>query len=128
MGKILDLIGELVPITGNSTIDSIIFCIISGVAFWVAWNLTRELADDVGYDSGWMSVIHSAIRIFVFLVLMAIAIGIVRFVRFVLSFEWWFYLIIGIPIAIISISEKCITNQIKKKGIDKDGIHKKLRK
>ena len=128
MAKILDLIGDIVPITGNSTIDSIIFCIISGVAFWVAWNLTGELADDVSYDSGWMSVIHWAIRIFVFLLLMAIAIGIVRFFTFVLSFKWWFYVIVGIPILTIYILNKCLTNYAKRNGIDINGIHKKLRK
>lgn len=128
MAKILDLIGEIMPITGNSTIDSIIFCIISGVAFWTAWNFTRELADDVGYDSDWMSVIHWTIRIFVFLLLMAIAIGIVRFFTFVLSFEWWFYVIIGIPILTIYILNKCLTNYVKRNGIDINGIHKKLRK
>ena len=68
MGKqIIDLIGELVSISGNSTVDSIIFAIIGVISFLVAFGIVGWIFDAIGiYDSDLMSGTHWLIRVLVF--------------------------------------------------------------
>ena len=65
MGKaIIDLIGELVPISGNSTVDSIIFAIIGAISFMIAFGIVGLIFDALGfYDSDLMSDTHWLIRV-----------------------------------------------------------------
>ena len=71
MGKqIIDLIGELVSISGNSTVDSIIFAVIGAISFMVAFGIVGWIFDATGrYDSDLMSDTHWLVRVLVFAVL-----------------------------------------------------------
>ena len=65
--QIIDLIGELVSISGNSTVDSIIFAIIGVVSFMVAFGVVGWIFDAFGrYDSDLMSGLHWFFRVLVF--------------------------------------------------------------
>ena len=68
MGKqIIDLIGKLIGITCDFTVDGIIFAIIGLIAFSVAIGLVGKIFDALGfYDSDIMSDVHWIIRVAVF--------------------------------------------------------------
>ena len=100
MKAILDFISNICPITGDSLIDTILFAIIAAIALYAAWKLTGAAADFSGsYDSGGMSALHWLIRFFVFFLLLGIVLGIVNFIRWVGSWPWWGYLILGLGVA-----------------------------
>lgn len=100
MKAILDFISNICPITGNSLIDTILFAIITAIAFSVAWKLTGAAADFTGsYDSGGMSALHWIIRFIVFFLLLGIVLAIINFIHWVGSWPWWGYLILGLSIA-----------------------------
>ena len=101
MKQLIDFISNIVPITGNSIVDTVLFFVITGIAFLVAWWITGVLASSVNYDSDTMSGIHWIVRIIIFLGLLGLCIGIVHLFRWFLSFEWWVYLLIGISIFLI---------------------------
>lgn len=98
MGKqIIDLIGEYVSISGNSTVDSIIFAIISFISFLIAFGFVGLIFDALGfYDSDLMSDVHWSIRVVVFVVLTQIGVKIAQFIKWLFSFQWWLYVIAGV--------------------------------
>jgi len=98
MGKaIIDFISEYVPISGNSTIDSILFAIISFVSLSIAFSLVGDLFDFLGfYDADIMSGAHWFIRVFVFCALTYLGVESAKFIRWLFSFQWWVYVIAGI--------------------------------
>ena len=98
MGKqIIDLIGELVSISGNSTVDSIIFAIIGVISFLVAFGIVGWIFDAIGrYDSDLMSDTHWLIRVLVFVGLTWIGVKIAQAIKWLFSFQWWVYLIAGV--------------------------------
>ena len=98
MGKqIIDLIGELVSISGNSTVDSIIFAIIGVISFLVAFGIVGWIFDAIGiYDSDLMSGTHWLIRILVFAGLTWIGVKIAQLIKWLFSFQWWVYVIAGV--------------------------------
>lgn len=98
MGKqIIDLIGELVSISGNSTVDSIIFAIIGVVSFMVAFGMVGWIFDAFGrYDSDLMSDVHWLIRVLVFAGLTWLGVKIAQFIKWLFSFQWWVYVIAGV--------------------------------
>lgn len=98
MGKqIIDLIGELVSISGNSTVDSIIFAIIGVISFLVAFGIVGWIFDAIGrYDSDLMSDTHWLIRVLVFAGLTWIGVKIAQFIKWLFSFQWWVYVIAGV--------------------------------
>lgn len=102
MKQFLDFISNLIPITGDSTADTIIFFVIGAIAFAIAWWITGLVASGVDYDSNGMSGIHWLVRGVIFIGLMLFAIGLTRLIRWFLSFEWWVYLIIGVSICLIT--------------------------
>ena len=102
MKQFLDFISNLIPITGNSMADTIIFFVIGAIAFAVAWWITGAAASAVDYDSDTMSGIHWLVRGIIFVGLMLFAIGLTHLIKWFLSFEWWVYLIIGISIVLVS--------------------------
>lgn len=120
MSQFLDFISNLVPITGNSTVDTVLFFIIGAVAFGVAWFITGGLAGALDYDSDAMSFVHWVVRLLIFFGLMGLFIGIVQFIRWFLSFEWWVYLIIGVSILLIAggiITLVLVSKNKKKNGV-----------
>ena len=98
MGKqIIDLIGELVSISGNSTVDSIILAIIGVISFLVAFGIVGWIFDAIGrYDSDLMSDTHWLIRVLVFAGLTWIGVKIAQFIKWLFSFQWWVYVIAGV--------------------------------
>lgn len=102
MSKIIDIISELVEITGNGTIDSILFAIAGFIAFSVAFGLIGIIFDFTGnYDSDLMSGTHWLIRTIVFIILTWLFVKIFVFFTWLLSFEWWVYLVAAIVIILI---------------------------
>ena len=102
MSKIIDIISELVEITGNGTIDSILFAIAGIIALSVAFGLVGIIFDLTGnYDSDLMSDTHWLIRTIVFIILTWLFIKIFEFFTWLLSFEWWVYLVATIVIILI---------------------------
>ena len=98
MGKqIIDLIGELVSISGNSTVDSIIFAIIGVISFLVAFGIVGWIFDAIGiYDSDLMSGTHWLIRVLVFAGLTWLGVKIAQLIKWLFSFQWWVYVIAGV--------------------------------
>lgn len=126
--KIIDLIGEIVQISGNSTIDSIIFAIIGLIAFSIAFDLVGLIFDAIGlYDARIMSDVHWLIRVLVFGLITFILVKIAQFIAWLCSFQWWVYviafvLIIGILVLIYLVkykSKKKNFTQNKKPPIEK---------
>ena len=98
MGKqIIDLIGELVSISGNSTVDSIIFAIIGVISFLIAFGIVGLVFDAIGiYDSDLMSDTHWLIRVLVFAGLTWVGVKIAQLIKWLFSFQWWVYVIAGV--------------------------------
>ena len=98
MGKaIIDLIGEWVSISGNSTVDSIIFAIIGFISFAVAFGVVGWIFDVIGiYDSDLMSDAHWLIRVLVFVGLTWLSVKIAQLIKWLFSFQWWVYVIAGV--------------------------------
>lgn len=98
MGKaIIDLIGELVEISGNSTIDTIIFAIIGAISLSIAFGLVGIIFDALGfYDSDLMSDTHWSIRVLVFAGLTWLGVKIAQLIKWLFSFQWWVYVIAGV--------------------------------
>ena len=98
MGKaIIDLIGELVSISGNSTVDSIIFAIIGVISCMIAFGIVGLIFDALGfYDSDLMSDTHWLIRLLVFVGLTWLGVKIAQLIKWLFSFQWWVYVIAGI--------------------------------
>lgn len=103
MGKqIIDLIGELVEISGNSTVDGIIFFVIGLISFSVSFGLVGKIFDALGfYDSDIMSDVHWSIRVTVFGGLTYLCIKIAQFITWLFSFQWWVYVIAVIIVVVI---------------------------
>ena len=98
MGKaIIDLIGELVSISGNSTVDSIILAIIGTISFLIAFGIVGWIFDAIGiYDSDLMSDTHWLIRVLVFAGLTWLGVKIAQLIKWLFSFQWWVYVIAGV--------------------------------
>lgn len=98
MGKaIIDLIGDLVEISGNSTIDTIIFAIIGAISLSIAFGLVGIIFDALGfYDSDLMSGTHWLIRVLVFAGLTWVGVKIAQLIKWLFSFQWWVYVIAGV--------------------------------
>lgn len=95
MGKqIIELIGNLVQISGNSTVDSILFAIIGAISFLIAFGFVGWIFDAIGkYDSDMMSDTHWLIRVLVFAVLTYIGVKIAQAIKWLFSFQLWVYII-----------------------------------
>ena len=116
MGKqIIDIIGELVSISGNSTVDGIIFALIGVIAFSIAFGIVGLLFDAIGiYDSDLMSDTHWFIRVLVFAGLTWIGVKIAQLIKWLFSFQWWVYVIAGVVFIGIIISIYYIKSRIAK--------------
>lgn len=116
MGKIIiDLIGELVEISGNATVDTFIFAIIGVISFAIAFGLVGVLFDALGfYDSDIMSGAHWIIRVAVFAGLTYVGVKVAQFIRWLFSFQWWVYVIIGIVFVGIVVFVYYIKHRISK--------------
>ena len=94
MKEIIDFITGFVEITGNPVVNYIILAVVGLVSFLVAFGLVGIIFDTLGfYDSDLMSGCHWIIRLIVFLGLSFISICVIKFFTWLISFEWWVYLI-----------------------------------
>ena len=116
MGKaIIDLIGELVSISGNSTVDSIIFAIIGVISFMIAFGIVGLIFDALGfYDSDLMSDTHWLIRLLVFVGLTWLGVKIAQLIKWLFSFQWWVYVIAGVVLVGIIILIYYIKSRMSK--------------
>lgn len=116
MGKvIIDLIGELVEISGNATVDTILFAIMGVLSFAIAFGLVGTIFDALGfYDSDIMSDAHWLIRITVFAGLTYVGVKVAQFIRWIFSFQWWVYVVTGIVFVGIIVLVYYIKHRISK--------------
>ena len=117
MGGFLDFISNIVPITGNSFIDSLLFFLIGSIAFALGW----AAGGAVDGDSETKSYVHWLVRVFVFLGLLGLTIGIVWLVKLIMSIEWWVWLIILVSLAHLIAGIVLLYKRRKKKINDNNG-------
>ena len=101
MSTIIKLISNVVPITGNFMVDTIIFSIICLISFSIAFGFVGNIFGTFkNNNTNIRSGVHWTIRIGVFVGLTAIGIFIVRFIKMLKNIVWWYWLIVGILLAI----------------------------
>ena len=123
MSKIIDFITNFIPITGNSTIDSIIFFVICGVAFVVAWITVGFLAPLLGFNPEDMSKANSIIQTITAVALTVGILKLIELIKWLCSFEWWVYLIVVIVLAHLVAGITILYIRHKKKNEkDKDQV------
>lgn len=124
MSAIIELISSIVKISGNPIVDTILFAIIGAISFSVAFGLVGAIFDFLGfYDSDLMSDTHWIIRVFVFAFLTWILVKFFQFVSWLLSFQWWVYVIGVVVIVIICVAVFSIKYRIKyRKNMDANQI------
>ncbi len=98
MGKvIIDLVREMIEISGNPAVDSIIFSIIAGISSAIAFGLVGVIFDELGvYDSNVMSDANGFIKVIVFFGLTYVGVKIARIIQWLFGFRWWVYVIAGV--------------------------------
>lgn len=103
ISKLIDFIGDWVEITGNSTVDSILFSVIGIISFLVAFGFVGMLFDAFGhYDSDLMSDTHWIVRLIVFCALTFGLVKLAQLIKWLFSFAWWVYVIFfAVVIAVI---------------------------
>ncbi len=117
MGGFLDFISNIVPITGNSFIDSLLFLLIGSIAFAISW----AAGGAVNGDSETKSYVHWLVRVFVFLGLLGLVSGIVWLVKIIMSIEWWVWVIIVVSLGHL-IAGILLLYKKHKKNKEKDKI------
>ena len=124
MSKIIDIISEFVEITGNGTFDSILFAIAGFIAFGVAFGLVGIIFDFSGnYDSDLMSDTHWLIRTIIFIFLTWLFVKIFEFFTWLISFQWWVYLLASIVIILIVLIAFLIKGKISSSKNNKQIIN-----
>lgn len=99
MRNLFEIITEFVEITGNTTVNGILLTIIGILSFLIAFGVVGMIFDAIGmHDSDLMSNCHWFIRLLVFLALSALCIGIFKFFAWIVSLQWWTYIIVFIVI------------------------------
>ena len=88
---ILDFAENVLPLTGDPFLDSVLFYGIGVVSLRIAWYV----AGQTGGNSIGMSIVHWLVRIIGFLILWAIVVAIYWFIRFLISIPWWGWIIIA---------------------------------
>lgn len=116
MGKqIINLIGELVSISGNSTVDGVIFTVIGTFSFLIAFGIIGFIFDAIGiYDSDLMSGAHWLIRVLAFVGLTWLGVNIARLIKWLFSFQWWVYVITGVVLIGIILLVYYVKHRISK--------------
>lgn len=93
---------KFVNITGNTTIDGVLFAFIAMVSFSIAFDLVGKLFDALGfYDAKLMSECHWTIRTIIFVLLTLGFIQIVRWVDSLLHYQWWVYVLFVVGILVL---------------------------
>jgi len=112
----IELISNFVQITGDPTVDTILFLVIGFFSFSVAFGFVGKIFDFLGYyDSDLMSQVHWILRVLIFVALTFILIWLFKFVDWLLSFQWWVYLIIAILIIGVVVLIHVLRHKYQKK-------------
>lgn len=94
MKWLLELISNLITITGNAVTDTILVFIIGIIAFGVAFGAVGLIFDKLGfYDSDLMSGLHWLIRAIVTIILYVVISWIFKIFTFLFSIKWWVYVL-----------------------------------
>lgn len=113
---IIELVSSIVEISGNPTLDTVLFGIIGFISFSIAFGLVGVIFDSIGfYDSDVMSDVHWIIRIIVFVSLTWILVKIFQFFAWLLSFPWYVYIVIIAFVIFIVIIVYYIKYKIRKR-------------
>ena len=121
MNNVFEFISNVCPITDNDLVDTILFSVITLIAFKVAWSLVGAIADGTDFhDSSCMSFLHWIIRLIVFAGLLAAFIGLVHLIRWITSWPWWVYLIVAIVFILIIIGIILLVHFSKKSKNNKE--------
>lgn len=98
---LIELISNLIDITGNPIADTVIFAIITSISASIAFGLTGFISNTTKtYNSKMMSDLHWSIRTIIFATLVYILVKISQFIRWIFNPPIVYYLI-GIIVAII---------------------------
>lgn len=117
MSWVIDFFTNFFTITGNSTVDTILFTFIGIISLSVAFDLVGMIFDSIGhYDSDLMSGTHWLIRIIVFIVLSIILRCIFKTFYFLFSFKWYVYLIIILALIALIVFIYFIKYKLAKKN------------
>lgn len=113
------MIGELVEISGNATVDNILFAIIGTLSFAIVFGLVGAIFDFLGfYNSDIMSDAHWLIRVTIFAGdfagLTYVGVKVAQFIRWLFSFQWWVYVITGVVFIGIVVFAYYIKHRISK--------------
>lgn len=115
MKIIFEMLAEIIVISGNKEIDSVLLGIISLISFSFSFNLIGFIFGLFGfYDSNFMSDLHWFFKIIIFIILSWILILVFRFFNWILNLEWWGYVILVISILLIAIFCYYFTHKNKK--------------
>jgi H+/Cl- antiporter ClcA len=135
--SLIEIISNIVNITGNPIADTIIFAIIGIISGSIAFGFVRMLFDAIGnHDSDTMSDVHWGVRVIIFALLTFIMVKIAQFFRWLFSPPTLFYFIAVIVLVIAfitvfllikkrkaqSIVENTKSNQIKKEQASAIGV------
>ena len=103
IGKfILNIVENGMHITNNEIWDTLIFMGIGAIAYIIAYAKVGDLASFFDFNAGLMRLLHWTLRIFLFWLIANILMFVVGLIKWLLSFAWWVYLLIGGIVALIA--------------------------
>lgn len=115
---IIEFISNIVNITGNPIVDTIIFGIIGVISFSIAFDLVGLIFGSIGkYDSKSMSELHWGIRVFIFAFLTFVLVKIAQFFRWIFT-PPQVYFLLGIVVFVVLVVVSLLFYKNKKKIIE----------
>ena len=99
--NIIDLLSNLITISGNKVVDGVLIAIIEALSFSIAFDVVGFIYRKIKQlDKEVMSELHWGIRVIVFLVLSAVFIAIAKFFAWFFSSIWWIVALVCIGVAV----------------------------
>ena len=99
--NIIDLLSNLITITGNKVADGVLLAIIGAISFTIAFDVVGFIYRLIKPpDKEAMSELHWWVRIMAFLGLSALFIAIAKFFSWFFSSIWWIVALVCIGVAI----------------------------
>lgn len=112
---IIEFISNIVNITGNPIVDTIIFAVIGSISGSIAFGFVEMLFGFTGnYNSKDMSDVHWGVRVFVFVLLTFVLVKIAQFLRWIFS-PPQVYFLVGIVVIVILVVVVILVYKAKKK-------------
>lgn len=114
--NIIDILSNIIEITGDKTVDGIILAIIGIISFTIAFDVVGFLYRTIKYhDAEGMSKIHWLVRVLIFLGLAAILTAIANKIIWFFSQPWWIILLTFIGLALLILLIVFLVHRHKKK-------------